>query len=142
VEVDEECRRQTTEPQVGQHLGLVHREESLNGLDFDDELTLDDEVEAVTELEANALVVDGEGLLPLKSQAPERQFVSKALLIGRLEQARPYGPMHFDAGAYHFPRTIPKSSCLAAFLLHSSLSINGCKQLRKKGYSDNFEDTP
>jgi hypothetical protein len=122
VEVDEEARGDTAQAQVGDELGFVDREKSLDGLDFEDELVLDHEIEPVRAFEQEALVTDGQTFLPFEPQPPQPHLARKALPIRGLQEPRPHHAVHFDTSPNHKLRTIPKPSRLLAFLLHSTLS--------------------
>jgi hypothetical protein len=58
-EIDQQGDGETCEREVSECLGLMNPKELLDGLDLDDDLALDDQINAVGLLELDALVGDG-----------------------------------------------------------------------------------
>ena len=56
---------------------------------------VDDEVEPISSIDPFALVHDRKPDLPKNRNAPERELVSEAVFIRRLEQSRTESAMHF-----------------------------------------------
>ena len=59
-------------------MSFVDGQEALHGLQLDDQFGVHDEVHVVVAFEPDALVADGQGLLTLEIQAPQRQLVRQA----------------------------------------------------------------
>jgi hypothetical protein len=79
----------------------VDRQEPVDALDFHDEGVIDDQVEPIAAVERRALLLERQGPLALELEPEEREFVSYAMLVGRLEQPRPQVSVHLDAGTDH-----------------------------------------
>lgn len=71
----------------------------LQTLNFKNQHILDNQVEPIATIQLDAFVIDREWQLSLKRNSPQVQFVAKALLVGRLQQARTERTMYFDRGA-------------------------------------------
>lgn len=63
-------------------------EDRLHGLHLDHYVLSDQEIDAISTVDSHAAVADRHGDLPMKGNAPLRQFMSKAGLAERLEKAR------------------------------------------------------
>src|ERR1035437_2491184 len=80
--------------QVSQQLRLVYRQNILNGLELEDDLIVDDQVEPVTAVKLDSFVCDRYlDLLP-KWDFPEFQFMTQASLISGLQQPRSQRPVN------------------------------------------------
>lgn len=88
VEIDEQSLRHSQQLQVCQGLRVMDGLQSVNRLQLDEELVLDQEVGAVLEIQAEVLVVDGDGNLAGEGNASQPQFVCQTALVHRLEQTR------------------------------------------------------
>jgi hypothetical protein len=95
VEVDEQAKRKACEPQVGNDLALRDEQQVLHRLDFDDHKVIDDQVEAVTAVQAESLVDNGDSLA-LNLVPLGEQFVLKATLVRGLQQSRAQKLMNLD----------------------------------------------
>ena len=95
VEVDEEADAEATEFQVGQQLGFVSRDEFFDGFDFQHDLFLNHEIEAVTALEVHAFILNGKlDFLP-KPDPLQVKLAGQATLVGGLEEPRPEQAVDF-----------------------------------------------
>jgi hypothetical protein len=67
----------------------VYRQEPVDARDLDDERVLDHEVEPVAAFERCTLVLERHGPLALEPKPQDREFMSHAMLVCRLQQPRP-----------------------------------------------------
>ncbi|MGB7600223.1 MAG: hypothetical protein WBM24_07960 [Candidatus Sulfotelmatobacter sp.] len=58
----------------------------LHGLQFDDDLIIDDQIYLVSTIELQAFVRNGEVDLAFKGQSAKVQFMAEALFVGRFKQ--------------------------------------------------------
>ncbi len=77
----------------------MHREQRLDGLDFEHHSTFDDEVGLIRVLDPAPLVDEGQRGPPFEPYPSQFHLVSQALLVRRLQEPRPEVTMHFDARA-------------------------------------------
>ena len=82
--------------------------ELLDRFQFDDHAILDDNIEPVSTIQAQALVSHGQINLPRKRQSADVQFMAEALLVRRLQKTRPEFSVHINGGT---------NDCLSEFLL-------------------------
>jgi hypothetical protein len=66
----------------------MDRQQFFHGFQFDYDLVLHDKIDFVTTVQLQALVLDGQVNLPLKSQFPQAKLVAQALLVSRFQKAR------------------------------------------------------
>jgi hypothetical protein len=125
MKVDENAYGNPSQSQVGKKLRFVHLRKLLDRLHLDNQRLLHEEVDAIAIIEPNALIDDRYWLLRLKWDFPQAEFVGEALLVGRLEQARPQRPMDLDTGSNDKISQFPKSPRLPGSLLHPSRSASG-----------------
>jgi hypothetical protein len=116
VEVHQKAGVKPGELQVCDHLSFVDREETLHGLQLDQNSFLDDQVEAVSAVQEYAFVLDRKRSLTLKAKAAQGQLVAEAYFVGGFEKARSKVAVDFNAGPDDLVRAIPKTSRLPAFL--------------------------
>jgi hypothetical protein len=132
VEVHEEAGPSTGEFQISEELSLVDRENVFDGFQLDDQISLNQEVDAVAAFDTEALVVHGKELLPFERKATQRELVCEALFIGRFEEPGSNDAMNFDARCNDLRRTILKPSVLRSFLFHPAPSDEAGKALSQK----------
>lgn len=72
----------------------MNRQNSLNRFHFNDDLSLDDQINSKARLYRNTLVDQRERRLTLDGDATRRQFMLQALLVDGLEEPRPKRLMH------------------------------------------------
>ena len=81
IEVDQQADPFVGQLEVGQKLSLVNRQQFLHGFQFQNDFVLHKEIDLVTAVQLQALVLDGKVDLPLKAQPPKPEFMAKALLV-------------------------------------------------------------
>ena len=99
VEIDQQADFTAGEPQVRQHLGAVHRLESLDRLDFDDHRVFDEQIDSVAAVERLTSVDQRKRLLSFDVQPTVEQFEGEARFVRRFEQARAELAMNRDRRA-------------------------------------------
>ena len=87
VEVEKQTQRKAAQLQVRQHLGAMDRQHFFHTFDFDDQATLDDEVDTISGLQLDSAVHDGQPNLVLKMQAGLRELVVHARIARTFENA-------------------------------------------------------
>jgi hypothetical protein len=76
---------------------MMNREQPLHRLKFEDDHPFHEEINAVTAIERNALVVDRAISLPFETKTSEGEFVSERLLVGGLQESGAKFTMHLHA---------------------------------------------
>ena len=107
-EVEEEADPVACGLEVGGELGLVDAAEVGRGLQFDDDLAGDQQVEAVG-ADLHAAVAHGNSDLAFERYSPARQLDVQRRLVDRLEEAGPEFPVHGHGRPDHGPRDLPKN---------------------------------
>jgi len=79
----------TAQPKVRQHLSFVDLQQLFDGFDFDNELTLNDDIHSITAFEPNLLVDGRKGHLATISHARMLEFETQAFFIDRFEEPCP-----------------------------------------------------
>jgi hypothetical protein len=74
----------------------MNRHQFFHGLQLDDHLLLDQEIDAKIGRNLMTLVLDGYSALPFASQSAQRQFHCQAFLINALQQSRSESAMHLN----------------------------------------------
>jgi hypothetical protein len=120
VEVQQQAKLAAAQVQIGQHLGLMNCQNSIDGLDFEDQLLLYNEIHPVAAINAKPLVNDRQWNVSGKRDATVREFETQSLLVGRLEQTGTKLPMHLDHEADHPFRQLPSARSAYVFF---SLSL-------------------
>jgi len=98
VEVDQEAEWQAEQPEVGRELDPVDRLEGLDGLELDQQLSVDQQVDPVGAGDGVVAITDGEQLLAFHRVPARRELQLQAVAVGALEQAGPERPMHGQGG--------------------------------------------
>jgi hypothetical protein len=75
----------------------VNREDALDRLELDDQSLLDEEIDDISTLQRDSLVLEWNRDLTPESDACRRKLVSETFLVGRFEKARTHLPMDLDA---------------------------------------------
>ena len=117
--IHEKADGESRQPQVGDHLRHVDGQQGIDCLELDQHVAVNDEVDSVPNIQRNALVRQRDRPLSLEGQTPQREFLSDAGLVGRLEQARPQVPVDLDHRPDDLLRTSPEPPSLLASLFHS-----------------------
>ena len=84
------------QPQIGQQLRLMDRQESLNSFDFDDDETLDSQIDTVSGIDLDALVDQRENDLRFDREPELMQLPGETHLVCTFEQAWPKSRVHLD----------------------------------------------
>jgi hypothetical protein len=122
VEVDQQADPYPHEPKIGNYLGPMHREQLLDGLDFEQQGSLHDDVRAIVATQIQTLVLQLNASLSLMCKPTKRQFVADTALIHRLEQPRAKMPVNLDTRGNHLTRQMIRPLRLCASMLHPSAS--------------------
>lgn len=77
------------EPEIGEELRPVNRDQASHGLDLDHDAIGHEEVDPIAVVDLYSAIGDRERELSLKGNSPLRQLVSQASFIDRLEQPGP-----------------------------------------------------
>jgi hypothetical protein len=96
------------QPKVGQDLRFVDRQDLLHCLEFDNELTLDDQVDAVAAIQPVSPVVQRQRHLPIVGNSVPGQLEPEAFFIGRLQQAWTKLSVNGNGRADDPPRQAPQ----------------------------------
>jgi len=86
IEVDQQADPFVGQLKVGQKLGLVNRQQFLNGFQFQDDFVLHDQIDLVTTIRFQTFVVDRQDHLPLKAHLPKAKLVAKAFFVSRFQE--------------------------------------------------------
>ncbi len=81
MEIHEKAGASACEFQVGEELRPVDGEKLFDRFQFDDQISLNQKVDAIAALDTHALVVDRKDLLPFERKATQGQFVRKAFFV-------------------------------------------------------------
>ncbi len=100
IEVDEEPERQVTETKIGRELNPMDRLNRFDGFELDEELLVDEQVDAVSLGNGVTAIRDGQELLGLGVVAARCQLDAQAFTIGILQQARAEGAMDRQRGIH------------------------------------------
>tara|TARA_A100000171_G_scaffold52568_1_gene71627 strand:+ start:2550 stop:3029 length:480 start_codon:yes stop_codon:yes gene_type:complete len=100
VEVDEEPQWESTGAEVEEQLGFVDVCQLSDGLEFDDDGVLDEQIDALA-FDDGVFVDDGDLDLGLGVDVSEVEFVQQCLLVDGFEQARSEFSVDLDRGTDH-----------------------------------------
>jgi hypothetical protein len=89
VEVNEQSNTLATQFEVGEQLCFVDRKDGLNRFHFDNHFVFDEQIDAVAELDDEAIVFDCKWFLRFEGDAEALQFVTQARSIRTFQQTRP-----------------------------------------------------
>jgi hypothetical protein len=115
VEVDQQADAAWAEAEIGQKLRFVQWLNAFDRLEFEDHLTVHDDVGDVAAIEKNGVVRDGEWYLALERYALLAEFVAKAPFIDGFEQAGAEAAVHTHGQADDPVREV---SVVAGVLVH------------------------
>ena len=87
IKVDEQSNAFTTEFQIGQQLRLMHRQDRLDGLHLDDDRIFDQDVEPVSHIDSESVILHGKKLLGLECQVVSLEFQAQTLAIRAFHQS-------------------------------------------------------
>ncbi len=103
VEVDQQSEPEAGQHQVGVQLRLVNGQQSFGCFDFDDNHFIDDQIHAIANFYGMIPVDQGQSDLAPERDLPRGQFVSDALLIGRLKKSRPKRFVDGECSVHNLP---------------------------------------
>lgn len=102
---------------------MMHGEHSLNGLEFDDNSPIDDEIQPIAALDSDALVEKRERHLGTNMQSSNGEFCLQAEVVRTLESARPDDAMNFNGSIDNAPgNRIELRVCVPGILLPSHVT--------------------
>ena len=100
VEVDQQTNGLTGEAEIGQQLGIVDGQEFLDGLQFDHDTALDQQIDLQIRRHAMPAVLHRYRDLSLEPHPSQPELHPKALRVDALQQPRPDPPMDLDGASY------------------------------------------
>jgi hypothetical protein len=103
VEVHQETETTSGQLHIGQDLSFMDARQRIDGLDFDDYEILDDQVDAISRVELDAVIDDGQRHLPSARQATRMKLMGQTMFIGRFQQPRTKRPMNLQPGVNNGP---------------------------------------
>jgi len=121
VEVKEESDVAARELEVRQQLRFVKRGQTAHGLDFEDDLVLDQDVEAIPAVDEESVVADGLWLLALDMETASSQLEAQARLVGRLKEPRPERTVDLDCRSDDLLRKRIQLGGISAFSVLSAV---------------------
>lgn len=77
----------------------MNGEDGLHRLELHEDLVIDDEVDAITCIDARSFIVNGNGNLAIDMETPLPELPAKAGAVCGLEQSRPEMPMNLDSAS-------------------------------------------
>src|SRR6266851_1439650 len=96
MEIKQQAEAQPAHAEVGQNLGVVRRQAIRNSLDFNDHLSVHEDVRAKAFVELDAFVGHRNSGLSLEGDFRLLQLVAEAAFINRLQHARSRQPVYLD----------------------------------------------
>src|SRR5579871_4147439 len=88
IGVHDESDFQAAQAEVGEHLSIMNRHESLRRFDFNDELTLDYDIHTIAALQSDVFVENRQWHLPLILDATLPKLEAQAFLVDGFEKSR------------------------------------------------------
>ena len=98
IEVQEQAQRETAQPQIGEHLRTMHRQNAFNALEFDNEAFFDDVVDSEGSRKFDTVVDDGQVNLVFEAETSARQLVGNAGMVGAFEDSSAERRMDLQCG--------------------------------------------
>jgi hypothetical protein len=108
VEINEKPETLSAKFQIGQKLSLEQRQESLNRLEFNNDLIINQQVESQPAINSYIVVCDWKIYLALKVNIALVQFVTQTLLVDRFQQSRSQSGVHTERGINNYLRSLVK----------------------------------
>ena len=124
LEVDQQAKPLVGEPEIGEKLLLVDREEHLDGFDFYDDFIFDHQIGPESRIHADAVIDHRNRLLAHCAETPPAQLLRQNRLINRFQQARSQSCMNAESGIDDFLGN--------GVLGHRSLPFSLAKSPRRK----------
>ena len=100
MEVDQQAYPVSREFQVSQYDSFVNWCNVLDSLQFNNDSTLDKDVDPIAALKFHVFVDDWNWFLTFMGDAPDCEFFAQALFIGGFEEARAQEAVDLDGSAY------------------------------------------
>lgn len=100
MEIDEEAQGLIGQPQIGDELGQMEIIDGSDGLEFEDDVALDEQVNALG-WELVSFVLANEAYLLLIADTRSIELGAQRRLIHRFEQPDTEFPVHFNCAADH-----------------------------------------
>ena len=94
IEVDQQTNLVVAEPEIGQHLALMHWQYAFDRFDFQDDLLFHNNIGDIAAIEANTFVDQRNWHLTTKHDAGTVEFVAQACFISCLKQTRAEATMY------------------------------------------------
>jgi len=88
LEIDRQAKPLIGEPEIGQKLFLVDREEHLDGSDFHNDLLFDHQLGPKSGIDADILIDHWNRLPAHRAETPPAQLIPQDRLTSRFQQAR------------------------------------------------------
>ena len=104
IEIDQKTCTDLGELHICKKLRPVNVAEAVDGLQFDYQLAVHEQVETIAAIDSHALVLYGNRMFRNEGYASLMEFVRDALVIGRLKQTRSERAMNLDRALNHTPR--------------------------------------
>lgn len=119
VEIYQQADPVSAQPEVGQNLRHMHRQNVFHRLYFDNDGTFHNEIGTVSPRQADTLVNQRDGHLPGKGQATLLEFPAKAFLVHLFQQTRSQGTMNFYRQSNDLPGAIPRNTIITFFFVNA-----------------------
>ena len=95
VEVEQKALSNPAQSHVAEQLCGVHRKQSVNRFQFNDQISIDQKIQPKRRSKATAFVNERQVNLPLKGDVSESEFVRQTGFVDRFQQTRPHRAMDF-----------------------------------------------
>src|SRR5487761_2228528 len=94
IKIDEQAKGKLLEPQIGDDLRSMNRQQLVNRLQFDQKRFFHDNICPITDLNANAPVIKRHRQLQLMFHTTQPQLMAQAGFVGAFQQTRPKHTMN------------------------------------------------
>ncbi len=121
VEIYQQADPVSAQPEIGQNLRHMHRQDVFHRLYFDNNGTFHDEIGTVSPRQADTLVNQRDGHLPSKGQAILLKLPAKTLLVHFFQKTRPQRTMNFYRQPNNLPGAIPGNTIITFFFVKTCL---------------------
>lgn len=109
------------QPEIGQNLRHMHRQDVFHRLYFDNDGAFHNEIGTISPRQVYPLANQRDNDLPSEGQSTLLQFPAKTLLIHVFQQTRPQRTMDFYRQPNDLPRAIPGSTIITSFFVKACL---------------------
>ena len=100
IEIDQIAEPQRGKTEVGQNLSDMDRREGVDRFDLNHDAVLDEQVEAVANIQSSFAITDWNANLSVNPESGSPQIFGETRFIGALEQARTERAMHVESGVH------------------------------------------